>query len=406
MIYVEPENALSVWNMFYDMKIIKHYTYQEETGCKDGRPHLQGYIQFNTPKNAVKSGGGIKSWLLDVIAAAPAAKLWPEESPEDREDIKLQMESFITHTHFEPVIRTQDKAKAYCEKAQCDCKEPCQFKRLAGPWSRGKVVSQGGRTDLESLKDRIKDGATEAEVADEHFSSFLRYPKGVQRAMELLGPKKKQRTMPVCELHVGPPGCGKTWAMTHEYPDAFIKDQSKWWSGYVDQEIVIMNDFEGSTASDALLFKDLLNLMDGMLSTGQTKGSSVVLNIKKIIFTANQEPEYWFDNKLKHVDVVALRGRFKRIYKWAPKEQQEWFKNLNNPRIREPEVLEDYKYNDVDYKHTAANDNPDNVSGVYTAIDEGDMVFPPGGLPSPIYIPNNQEEDFFGFMGVDETLTL
>ena len=42
----------------------------------------------------------------------------------------------------------------------------------------------------------------------------------------------------------GPPGCGKSRSVRERFPGAYIKNGTKWWDGYQNEEVVIMDDFE------------------------------------------------------------------------------------------------------------------------------------------------------------------
>jgi len=42
----------------------------------------------------------------------------------------------------------------------------------------------------------------------------------------------------------GEPGAGKTYGVLKRYPDCYEKDKSKYWNGYTNEEVVLIDDLE------------------------------------------------------------------------------------------------------------------------------------------------------------------
>lgn len=114
---------------------LKFLCYGEEIG-EQGTPHLQGYCEVTTMKSMV------------------------------------QMKTFLgsNRFHLAKAKGTQQHNILYCSKKRDEDAEPnevyCQW---------GRVTSQGQRSDLEAIRELIRDGATSLEIADQYFSQWCVY---------------------------------------------------------------------------------------------------------------------------------------------------------------------------------------------------------------------------------------
>ncbi|AEF58777.1 Rep [Mosquito VEM virus SDRBAJ] len=114
----------------------KYFTYQLERGAA-GTEHYQGLVVFT---NRVR--------FATVKALLPGC-------------------------HIESMKGTLKQAIAYCHKDDT---------RIDGPWAVGDVPpGSGARTDLLALKEAVEEGKSEKEIADEHFCSWIKYYKGIER---------------------------------------------------------------------------------------------------------------------------------------------------------------------------------------------------------------------------------
>jgi hypothetical protein len=116
-----------------------------------------------------------------------------------------------------------------------------------------------------------------------------------------------------CEKQVyvywGKTGTGKSKRAWEEATfDAYPKDpNSKFWDGYRGQESVVIDEFRG-----AISISHMLRWLDRYPTIVEIKGSSCVLNAKRIWITSNLSPEMWYsemDEETKH----ALRRRFSQV---------------------------------------------------------------------------------------------
>lgn len=263
---IRPQGWCFTWNnpvqyggllqTWFDSGLISTGCCQLEKG-KEGTLHLQGAVQFTKARS-----------LSSVKGLLPLA-------------------------HWEPRVGSIEQAERYCSKEDT---------RVEGPWKVGKVLKKGQRTDLEGLKRTIDE---RRDPWDEHFGTMLRYHKGIE-AYKIHRMMYRSEITKV-EVRFGDPGTGKTEGTLLRYPDSYWKPSSKWWDGYVDQEVVVLDEFLGWYP-----FHDLLKLLDGTPLWLEKKGSQVSFLARKVVLISNREPHKWYDYEGKHLDWKALERRLDR----------------------------------------------------------------------------------------------
>jgi hypothetical protein len=215
---------------------------------KTNTPHLQGYLELSKPQRF--------SWLKKRIPRAYLA-------------IRLG-------------ARTQ--ARDYCFK---ECSNSVEYGTF-------KPDKQGQRNELLACKKMIDAGRSMYDISQEHFSTFLRYERSLIRYQNLLNARKPSLNEPItCIWIYGPTGSGKSKYAAEKYPDAYRKPNNKWWDAYDSQDTVIWDDF--SYDKQAYTYQDLLLWTDRYKKTGETKGGTVPLVYKTIVFTSIHPPS--FDNQ-------------------------------------------------------------------------------------------------------------
>ena len=117
-------------------------TYQLERGEQNGTLHLQGYIELKR-----------KMRPSTLVVHHP----------------------FLRGAHFEKRMGTQAQAVAYCNKEAT--REP-----NGGPWTFGEAFNdeRGTRTDLNGVKDAMKEGMCLDDVYDHHAEIAAKYPRFVE----------------------------------------------------------------------------------------------------------------------------------------------------------------------------------------------------------------------------------
>ena len=142
---------------------------------------------------------------------------------------------------------------------------------------------------LMKMKQMIKDGATDEDLADFHFSTWLSCHRGLTLYRSLCVQGRNFET----EVYVyqGPTGTGKSREAMEKFPNAYWKQRSNWWDGYCAHEEVIIDEFYGW-----LPFDLCLRICDRYPLLVETKGGNVQFVAKKVIFTTNALPSTWWKN--------------------------------------------------------------------------------------------------------------
>jgi len=119
------------------------------------------------------------------------------------------------------------------------------------------------------------------------------------------------RTELVDEWHYGPTGTGKSRSVRNRYPRAYIKGNNKWWDGYNNQDVVIIEEMGPNQIGP----HHMKLWCDHYPFSAETKGGSVFIRPKKLIVTSNYHPkEIWEGSK----DLDPILRRFKLHHYEAP----------------------------------------------------------------------------------------
>lgn len=193
------------------------------------------------------------------------------------------IQKLLKPRHIEPMNGTVEQNIAYCKKDGIVTE-------------LGEKPAQGNRTDLEELKDMIKDGAKAKDIFEAQPGNYIRYHRGIEKAMNLY--KIKRNWKMDVRIYWGPPESGKTKKVYEEFnsEDIYQKPTGKWWDGYDGEKVVIIDDFDPNNCFD-ITYDFYLRLLDRYPMQVEYKGGMTQFNSKVIIITSNFNPEEWFEHK-------------------------------------------------------------------------------------------------------------
>lgn len=242
----------------------KYVIYGKEVG-KEGTPHLQGTIIFKNPRT------------------------------------EPQVRKLLTGCHIE-VCKYLHKSIAYCKKDNdhTEWGEAPKTPQQIGTdeqqrWTDIRIACEEGRMEDVDPKVRFNQHR-----ACEHFRS-----EGSKK-------RKLDDTEEKMLWYYGASGTGKSRKAREENPDAYMKMCNKWWDGYDDHEVVIIEDFDNA---HSVLNHHMKIWADRYSFLAEHKGGARMIRPHKIIVTSNYHPnEIWF----KNAELEPILRRFD-IIRFGPK---------------------------------------------------------------------------------------
>lgn len=178
---------------------------------------------------------------------------------------------------------------------------------------------QGARSELLVLRDDVIAGVSDEAIIrnDVTAGAWLKYRRGVSDMRKIFA-KPEVRTDIKVALFYGPPGTGKSTYAREIMPNAYMKDNTKWWEGYDGEEEVIWNEFGGwsctPSAYNSIFDVDKLQV--------EPKGGFVPFRGRHFIITSNYLPEEWWSTEKARVCLSAVTRRINR-YVWFQKLGEE-----------------------------------------------------------------------------------
>lgn len=203
--------------------------------------------------------------------------------------------------HVERRQGSREQARDYYMKDSTALEEPVEI----GTWISGS----GHRSDLQSMKESMDQGASIAEVWDNHFPVMVKYWKSVNEYKRVRAGIRDSKTY--VSLMIGATGAGKSYQSRQEAgQNVYVKPAgTKWFDAYLGQENVILDDFDWNWMPMSLM----LNLMDEYELTLESKGGHVAFNAKRLWITTNLDPAVWYPS----ADPEQKRALYRRIDRYV-----------------------------------------------------------------------------------------
>lgn len=212
---------------------------------KQGTPHLQFVFKFHSDKK------------LEVLKKA------------------------FSRAHWEPCKSPKDTIEY--------CKKDGDFYQYG---KEEDATTQGQRHDLITLGQMImQNNADIEEIANACPEMIIKYSKGIDRLLEIKN-KPLMRENRITWIY-GMAGVGKTKTVfdRHHIDDIYIKNHTKWWNGYIKQNCIVLDDFDGR-----MPFKEFLTLTDRYPMSVEYKGGFISLKSAHIYITSDKHPREVYNN--------------------------------------------------------------------------------------------------------------
>lgn len=193
--------------------------------------------------------------------------------------------------HIEPSI-DPDKSIQYCMKEG-------SFQEF------GSKPSQGKRTDLISIKDKIVSGVSLNTIVMEDPMAYHQYGRTMTKIEDIINSQKKRDFRPEVYWIYGPTGTGKSHSVYSKETDLYVKcfNDDKWWDGYSFQEAVLLDDYRGE-----MKYNDFLQFTDKYQYTVPRRGRApIAMMAKRIYITSAKKPEEVYLDNSDNIDQLLRR---------------------------------------------------------------------------------------------------
>lgn len=165
----------------------------------------------------------------------------------------------------------------------------------------GDMPSQGKRTDLKELNERIKKGTTVKQIRQECPMTYHLYGRTLEKLEEdffVDSFNQAERQMPSCTWYYGPTGVGKSHKAYENFnvENCYVYNfrDGGFWEGYTNQKRIIINELRGE-----IPFSELLQICDKWYYPCKRKGKGCVpLNASEIIITSCKHPSEIYHRSL------------------------------------------------------------------------------------------------------------
>lgn len=214
-----------------------------------GTPHLQGFVVFR---------GGVRLKTL---------------------------KKKLVRAHLEVARGTSAQNREYCIKEG-------NFEEFGECPEDTRISSESNRDNWQVAFDLAKAGRF-SEIQPQF---QIRYFRALQNIHDLYRAPAVINDR-LCNIWIwGGSGVGKTKWVFDNFPEHYKKLKNKWWDGYGDEQVVVIQEFG---KKHEMLSEHLKEWADHYPFRCERKGSSMVINFKVLIITSNYAPDaIWSESEV------------------------------------------------------------------------------------------------------------
>jgi hypothetical protein len=229
------------------------------------------------------------------------------------------------------VIWRNAKTFTAAQKLLCE-KGKCATLKMKGTWAQqeyckkeGRVirddefaeVGQGRRTDIIALRDACKRGASDAELCDElpeesaKYQRFIGFARNAYREAGVVELPRGSKKLGTWMWSEGPNMGKTTWVRDKFGDDLYIKSGDRWWDGYANHRVVMVDDPPqrwSSTfwANIKIWCQERPFLAQSGVGEGKRK-----IRFEEMYVCANKSPQDYFGEDFNE---EIFRSRFKVVH--------------------------------------------------------------------------------------------
>lgn len=177
---------------------------------------------------------------------------------------------------------------------------------------------------------------TVTELWDNHFSTMVRYGKGIEKYRLLKSvPRDFQSDV---QMWYGPSDVGKSHQLKLMFPPAemdkyYWASNGKWFDDYDGQDVVVCDEIDGSW----MPYRNMKQFLGDVPYRVETKGGMRNFAPKKIILISNTHPSLWYTQEVTHCtwDRSPLKKRIRfMIFCYS---QEIWIRDHGLPILNDLE---------------------------------------------------------------------
>ncbi|KII62392.1 Replication-associated protein [Thelohanellus kitauei] len=178
---------------------------------------------------------------------------------------------------------------------------------IAVEGSKFEHGSKSPKRDSKRNWDAILTLAKENKISDCPAYVQIKYGKELHRIAEMNMKPVRRSGLNVFFIF-GETGSDKTHFCLEKWPEAYWKHNANiWWDGYIDEKVVIIDDFEGEISP-----KNMRRYMDECPCLLEIKGSLIYAHYTTLVITSRHQIKDWWRKKYKDIDLGAIQTRITR----------------------------------------------------------------------------------------------